>query len=266
MKKESIMFKSRLCVLLLALSTLGACVTNPETGKSSFNIVPESTEISMGVQAFADVKAETRLSSNTVMTDVVKRVADRITAVTGKDYAWEVRLVESEQANAFVLPGGKIVIYTGLLPICETEAGLAFVMGHEVGHAIARHGGQRISTTMIVQAGMQVADLSFNNNSQKPMIMAALGAGTQLGTLKYSRSHESEADYMGIRYMAKAGYDPIVAPDLWVRMGKGSQQPPEILSTHPAHETRTADLKAVMKEAQKLYQASPQKYGLGVNL
>lgn len=260
------MSRSYLLVLLLALSTLGACVTNPETGRSSVNFIPESTEVSMGVQAFAEVKSETRESRDAQMIAVVQRVADRITAVTGKDYQWEVRLVESEQANAFVLPGGKIVIYTGLLPICETEAGLAFVMGHEVGHAIARHGGQRMTSTMIVQAGLQVADLTFTNGAQKPMIMAALGAGSQLASLKYSRSHESEADYMGIRYMAKAGYDPIVAPDLWVRMGQGSQQPPEILSTHPAHETRTADLKATMAEAQKLYQAAPQKYGVGIRL
>ncbi len=260
------MRKSLIVFLMLVLSTLGACVTNPETGRSSFNIVPEATEISMGAQAFAQVKSESTESRDAKMIDVVQRVADRITAVTGKNYDWEVRLVESNQANAFVLPGGKIVIYTGILPICETESGLAFVMGHEVGHAIARHGGQRMSSTMVVQAGLQIADFSFNDSAQKPMIMAALGAGTQLGTLKYSRVHESEADYMGIRYMAKAGYDPSVAPELWVRMGQGGQRPPEILSTHPANETRTAELRAVMKEAQALYQAAPKQYGQGVDL
>ncbi len=252
--------------LLLLLSSLGACVTNPETGRSSFNIVPEATEISMGAQAFAQVKSESVASRDAAMNAVVQRVADRITAVTGKNYNWEVRLVESNQANAFVLPGGKIVIYTGILPICETEAGLAFVMGHEVGHAIARHGGQRMSSTMAVQLGLSAADFAFSNNAQRPMIMAAFGAGAKLGTLKYSRSHESEADLMGIRYMAKAGYDPSVAPELWIRMGQGATQPPEFLSTHPANETRTRDLRALMDEAQALYRDAPTKYGQGVDL
>ena len=258
---------ARLFVVCALLSLGCACITNPETGKRSFNVVPEATELQLGIDAYSEVKTSTRESSNSRQRAIVQRVADRITAQTGVAYQWEVRLVESNEVNAFCLPGGKIVVYTGILPVLESEAGLAFVMGHEVGHAIARHGGQRMSQTMIVQAGLQVADLSMGDSTQKPMIMGALGAGAQYGVLlPFSRGHESEADYMGMRYMARAGYDPHEAPKVWERMGRGSTQPPEWTSTHPSHENRAADLRDAMAEAMRFYEAAPKKYGLGEDL
>ncbi len=257
----------RFLIACALLSLTVGCVTNPETGTSSFNMIPEGTELQLGLDAYSEVKATTKESTNARLKAIVQRVADRITAQTGVDYPYEVRLVESPEANAFCLPGGKIVFYTGILPILENEAGLAFVMGHEVGHAIARHGGQRMSQTLLVQAGLQVADLSMGDATQKPMLMAALGAGAQYGVLlPFSRGDESEADYMGMRYMARAGYDPNEAPKVWERMGRGGAQPPEWTSTHPSHERRSEDLRRAMAEAIKMYQNAPVRYGLGEDL
>ena len=265
----SIRCQSLLYVLLLSVLCLPACQTNPVTGRSSLNMVPESTLNSLGAQGYQEVISKEPISRDARKTEIVRRVAQRIAAVSPVQMDWEVSLIESNQANAFVLPGGKIVVYTGILPICDTEAGLAFVLGHEVGHAVAKHGGERMTQSLLIQGGLAVADLSLGTNESAPMIMGALGAGAQYGVLlPFSRSHESEADHMGILFMAEAGYDPRVAPDLWVRMGQasGGQAPPEFASTHPSNERRTAELETLVPQAMEIYEKSNRKYGLGVKL
>ncbi len=258
----------KLLPLLTLVAVLAACATNPVTGRRSLQLVPENQMQALGLQAYKEVLAKSQVSNDARRTEIVRRVANRIAAVTNKDYNWEVNLIDSNEANAFVLPGGKIVVYTGILPICENEAGLAFVLGHEVGHAIARHGGERISQSMVVEAGLTVADISLRSNSQRGLIMAALGVGAQYGVmLPFSRDNESEADHMGIVYMAKAGYDPSEAPKLWQRMAaRGGPQPPEFLSTHPSHATRIQQLNDLLPKALSLYEAAEPKYGLGAKL
>lgn len=252
-------------VLLIALTT--ACSTNPETGRSGFTMVPDSYMNSLGAQAYQEVLQAESTSTDPRMTEVVNRVAARITAASPEQMDWEVTLVESKQANAFVLPGGKIVVYTGILPICETEAGLAFVMGHEVGHALARHGSERASQQMGLQGILAIASATLGQSANHDMFMGAIGAGAQYGVLlPFSRSHESDADHTGIRLMARAGYDPRVSPGLWIRMAGLGEQPPEFASTHPSSERRAAELEELMDEAMAIYEQAPEKHGVGVRL
>jgi predicted Zn-dependent protease len=173
-----------------------------------------------------------------------------------KDFNWEFNVVNEDVVNAWCMPGGKVVVYTGLLPVTQTEEALAVVMGHEIAHAVARHGNQRMSQGMLVQFGGEVLSVAL---SQKPaetqyLFSQAYGVTTGLGTLKYSRKHETEADKMGLIFAAMAGYDPEAAIAFWTRMSQsGGQKPPQILSTHPSDETRIKDLQAFMPEAKKYY-------------
>jgi predicted Zn-dependent protease len=177
-------------------------------------------------------------------------------------FEWEFRVVQSKQINAFCLPGGKVVVYTGILPVCANEAGLATVMGHEIGHALARHGAERMAQQQLVAIGQQAVAYSFGNlrPDQQRQLLAVLGVGTQVGVLlPFSRKHESEADHIGILLMAKAGYDPAEAPAFWERMKQatsGSGRTPEFLSTHPDPAHRIADLRGWMPEAEKFYERS----------
>ncbi len=201
---------------------------------------PEDTEISMGQQSFADVVSKETISTNSRYQQIVERVGMRIAAVSERNtYQWETKVVASEEQNAFCLPGGKIVVYEGILPICQNEAGLAVVMSHEVAHVLARHGGERMSQTAAVN-GMQTAIGYALRNKEKvaqDLWMRAYGVGTNYGfLLPYSRKHESEADHIGLLLMAKAGYDPAEAPRFWTRFASASKgaKPAEFLSTHPA--------------------------------
>ncbi|QPJ61934.1 MAG: M48 family metallopeptidase [Candidatus Nitronauta litoralis] len=260
-----------LTTLLILLSwSLTGCTTTPVSGKSALILVPFSQEMQLGEQAFQQVLEKETLSPNKDYTAVVERVGRRIAAVTNMpNLKWEFRLIESDQLNAFALPGGKTAIYTAMLPVCKNEAGLAAVMGHEIAHVIARHGAQRMSQDMVVQAGMATAAISMADNSQRGMIMGALGLGAQLGVmLPFSRGMESEADEIGTIYMAKAGYDPAEAEQFWRRFASvktGSQQPPEFLSTHPADATRINQIRRLLPKAQQIYRDNPNKYGLGVS-
>jgi len=245
----------------MILAAVIACTTVPVTGRRQLLLLSEGEELQMGLSAYQEVLKKARLSSDPAATEQVRRVGRRIAAATGRtDYQWEWSLLEDKQANAFCLPGGKVAVYTGILPITRDDAGLAAVLGHETAHAIARHGGERVSQGLLVQVGLaatQVA-LARSDPAMVQQVTALLGAGTTVGLLlPWSRTQESEADHLGLIFMAKAGYDPHAARDLWVRMAeaaKGSARPPEFLSTHPAEETRIRQIEGWLPEALQYYQ------------
>ena len=248
-------------VLALALGVVVACTTVPLTGRTQVMLLPESTEQEMGLTAFRQALTKSKVSTDPALNVQLTRVGTRIAAATGRtDYQWEFKVFEDKQVNAFCLPGGKVVVYTGILPVTRDDAGLAAVVGHEVAHAIARHGGERVSQSYIAQFGLAGTQLALSG--QDPLlaqgVITALGAGATVGyLLPYSRLQESEADHLGLIYMAKAGYHPSAARDLWVRMAemsKGQQKPPEFLSTHPADATRIRQIEAWLPEAVKYYQ------------
>jgi predicted Zn-dependent protease len=253
---------------LLAMLTSVGCSEVAGTGRKQLMLVSEAQETRLGVQAYQEVLAKEQVSRDARMTAIVRRVGQRIAAVADRpDFDWEFNLIESEQANAFCLPGGKIAIYTGILPVMQNEAGLAAVMGHEVAHAIARHGAERMSQHMGVSLVTEVASRGLNGATAttRQGALAALGVATNVGVLlPYSRTHELEADRLGLEYMAEAGYDPREAVRLWQRMKAASQgKPPEFLSTHPAEDTRITQLQSFMEDALDEYEDADQQHGLG---
>ena len=219
----------------------------------------------MGIQAYQQILNKSRLSRDPALNEMVTRVGTRIAAATGKsDYAWEFRVIDDErQINAFALPGGKVAVYTGLLPVTRDDAGLAAVLGHEVAHAVARHGGERVSQQLLVQAGLAATTAALARGDPQTVrsVGSLLGAGAAVGLiLPWSREQESEADHLGLIFMAKAGYDPHAAWALWIRMAeasRGRERPPEFLSTHPSHGTRIRRIEQWLPEALQYYQASP---------
>jgi predicted Zn-dependent protease len=246
-------------MLLISIAVV-ACQTVPITGRSQLLILPEGDELKMGRQTYQEVLKKSKVSTDPILNEMVKRVGTRIAAVTSKkDYQWEFTVIESPQANAFCLPGGKVAVYTGILPITRDEAGLAAVVAHEVAHAIARHGGERVSQEMLVQVGLAgtMAALGRGDPATVQHVGALLGAGASVGLLlPWGRAQESEADHLGLIYMAKAGYDPRAARDLWIRMAeasKGKGKPPEFLSTHPSEATRIKQIEAWLPEALQYY-------------
>jgi metalloendopeptidase OMA1, mitochondrial len=235
-------------------------VTNPETGRSVRVAMTPDQEQALGLQSYQQVLAESELVRSGADYEMVRRVARRLAIAVGTaagDFDWQVSLIRSPQANAFCLPGGKIAVYTGILPLTQNEEGLAAVMGHEMAHAIARHGSQRLLRTSLAQTVMAGAQFSFSDMdwNQRRMIIAALGAGAQYGVLlPFSRNHETEADEMGVIYMARAGYDPTASIAFWQRMqAAGGSQQPEFTSTHPSNETRIQHLRELMPRAQAEY-------------
>lgn len=244
------------------LLAVAACETVPVTGRSQLLLVSEGEETKMGLDAYQGILQKSKISSDPKLNEQVTRVGQRIAAATDrKDYQWEFKVLDDPQANAFCLPGGKVAVYTGILPITRDDAGLAAVLGHEVSHAIARHGGERMSQEMLVQSGLAATQAALARND--PLIVqsvtALLGAGASVGLiLPFSRGQESEADHLGLIYMAKAGYHPIAARDLWIRMGeasKGGSAPPAFLSTHPSAATRVTQIEGWMPEALKYYRS-----------
>ncbi|WP_136668018.1 M48 family metallopeptidase [Flavobacterium sp. H122] len=254
MKKSVII--SGLGVLALAF----ACAKNPFTGKSTMALVPDSQIFPMAFQQYSQFLTENKVIKGTADAKRVESVGMKIKTAAEKwlnangnptylkDYAWEYNLVDSKEVNAWCMPGGKIVVYTGILPITKDEAGMAAVMGHEVAHALANHGQQRMSAGLLQQAGAVGVAVATGNKSQQQQqeFMQYYGLATQLGgMLPFSRAHESEADQIGLLLMAIAGYNPENAVYVWERMSAlaGGQAPPEFLSTHPSNETRIANLK-----------------------
>jgi len=264
-------FRQILITLTLSLFFI-ACAKVPLTGRKQFNLLPESQMIGMSSVAYVDFLKESQVTSlKDSDARMVKSVGEKISAAVEKYLAdngeskrvegfnWEFKLVQDPAVNAWCMPGGKVVVYTGILPITMDEAGLAVVMGHEVAHAIARHGNERMSTTILAQVGLTTLGAVLEQKPQmaNDMILTAAGVGTQLGLLKFSRNHESEADKMGLVFMAMAGYNPENAPAFWERMAAaGGGAPPEFLSTHPSHDTRIHDLNEYMIEAKKYYTPS----------
>ena len=253
--------------------TIAGCRTTPITNRRQIlnPLVSEAREVEMGVTAYNDLLKEERVSSNARAAAMVERVGRRIAAVAGRpDYQWEFKLIQSPQQNAFCLPGGKVAIYEGILPVCKNEAGLAVVMAHEIAHATARHGGERMAHNTIQNAGKTALAYFTQSAAEKTqeMVQTAYGAGSKyLGILPFSRKHESEADHIGLIYMAKAGYDPREAPLFWERFGQASQgQPAEFLSTHPSHGRRSSELQQLLPEAMEHFNAAPEKIGIGEDL
>jgi metalloendopeptidase OMA1, mitochondrial len=236
---------------------------NPETGRASHVGMSTRQEALLGLQSYQQVLAQSESIDSGPELETVKRVASRLakaTGTAGADFDWQVSLIRSPQVNAFCLPGGKIVVYTGILPVTQNEAALATVLGHEMAHATSRHGSQRVlqqnlAQTALTGVAMSLSDMDYD---KQRVVMGALGAGTQFGVLMpFSRKDESEADAIGLLYMARAGYDPRESIRFWERMENvGSRQPPEFLSSHPSHGTRIQQLQAEMPKAIEEYNRS----------
>ncbi len=235
----------------------------PLTGRSQLVDMSREQEMALGLQSYRQILGRERILQGGETVSAVNEIGRRIaTAAKEHDpgFEWEFNVVESQQANAFALPGGKVAVYTGIVPVAENVDGLAVVMGHEIAHAIARHGAERMAHQKLVQMGTMAAGMAFSDMDMgtQQMVMGALGVGAQYGVLlPFSRDHESEADYMGLIYVARACFDPTEAPKLWERMGRSSKgAPSEFMSTHPSHETRIRQFEQWMPEALKIRRES----------
>ena len=262
------------CLLMVVLA---GCTNVAITGRKQLNIVPDSIINSMALSEYNSFlkSPETELSSDPEKTAMVQRVGVRIADAVERymkensmsdriaGYNWEFNLVESEDKNAWAMPGGKVVVYTGILEIAQDDAGLAVVMGHEVAHAIAKHGSERMSQALLFTAGGVALDtaMKYESSGKRQAFMTAYGIGATVGVmLPYSRTHETEADRLGLIFMAMAGYDPQTAVGFWERMAadKEGAQMPEFLSTHPAGETRIENIKSYLYEAMPYYNRTLQ--------
>lgn len=244
-----------LALLVLSLAVAVACETVPVTGRSQLNLLSDAEESKLGGEAFTQILSKAKVSGDPAPNEMVRRVGSRIAAVADPNKQWEYKVIDDpNQANAFALPGGKIAVYTGILPITRDEVGLAAVLGHEVAHVTARHSGERMSQQVAAQMGLGVVGSILGAS---PQTTETLGGVVVSGLLlPFGRRQESEADHIGLVYMAKAGYDPRAARDLWVRMAeasKGRSKTPEFLSTHPSEETRIKQIEGWLPEALKHY-------------
>jgi predicted Zn-dependent protease len=253
------------CVSLL----MQGCSTVPLTGRKQLNLVPESEMMSMSFSSYSDFLKSNKISTDQSATAMVTSVGKDIAAAVTKyfadnklsdrlqGYQWEFNLVEDKTPNAWCMPGGKVVVYSGILPYTEDKNGLAVVLSHEIAHAVARHGNERMSQQIVTQFGnVALNELIKDKPDQtKGIFNTAYGLGSQVGVmLPFSREHELEADKLGLIFMAMAGYDPQTAISFWERMSKtGGQKPPEFMSTHPSDETRIKKIQAALPEAMKYY-------------
>ncbi len=251
-----------------------ACTTNPFTGKKTMALVPNSQIFPMAFQEYSNFLTEHDVVTGTADAQMIKNVGQKIAAASErwltangyagylKDYQWEYNLVKDPAVNAWCMPGGKIVFYTGILPITKNEAGVAAVMGHEVAHALANHGQQRMSAAQYQALGAVAGNIALSKDPKnQEAFNRYYGLGTTVGVmLPFSRNHESEADRIGLTLMAIAGYDPIVAAELWQRMkaNAGGNAPPEFLSTHPSSDTRINNITSWAPEAK----AEARKFGV----
>lgn len=256
-------------IVLLIIS----CATNPFTQKKTLALVSNDQLFPSAFAQYNEVLTESKVIKGTAKAEMITRVGQRIAVAAEqylnangfqgylKDYKWEYSLIDSEQVNAWCMPGGKIAFYTGILPIADNETGIAAIMGHEVAHALANHGQQRMSAGMLQQLGAVAGNVAIKDEQSRQIFNQAYGVGSQVGVmLPFSRNHETEADKIGVYLMAIAGYNPEEASALWERMkaNSGGQSPPEFLSTHPSNDSRIANLKALAPKAK----AEAQKYGI----
>lgn len=254
--------------------TTAACTTVPLTGRQQMNLLPESQMVSMSLTQYGQFLQQHQVvPANDARTREIKEVGEKIAAAATKylrskdagdrvaGFKWEFNLVESKEINAWCMPGGKVVFYTGILPIAQNKDGIAIVMGHEVAHAIARHGNERMSQGLLAQTGAMALDLALAQkpNETRQLFAQAYGLGATVGMiLPFSRTHESEADKMGLAFAAIAGYNVDVAPEFWNRMAKlGGSRPPEFLSTHPDPANRANAIREYLPTAK----AIGRKYG-----
>ena len=258
---------------VFAILTSG-CMLEPITGRTVLQLVPEDELNEMGTLSYQQILEQETVSNDPEKNAMLQRVGARIAAVADRymreadpprePYDWQFTVIESPQANAFALPGGKVAFYTGIFPICRDDTGIAVVMGHEIAHAYLMHGGKRVSESMLANMSMQSILLALGGEQASDtaqLAMAALGVGYQFGVaLPFSRSDESAADQAGLRLMAEAGYDPSEAAEFWKRMAQasGGNAPPEFLSTHPASETRVRQLEEWLPEAMEVYRRNRQ--------
>lgn len=259
-------------LLAAALALLSGCTTVPGTGRAQLNFLTPADEARMGLDAFTEIKRTQAVSTDRAANDLVSGIGHRIAGVVSADLPdaqWEFVVFDSTEVNAFCLPGGKVGVYTGLLRLAGNDpAEIAFVMGHEVAHAVARHGGERVSqqaAASLVGTALQVG-IREMQPEQQALIMGLYGVGSQLGVLlPYSRTHESEADRLGLEYIARAGYDPRASIRFWRKMAatKGDAAPPEWLSTHPSDASRIANLEALLPAALATYNATATTSGRG---
>ncbi len=259
------MFRRVVFLALVVAVSLTACSTVPITGRSRFNVVPVGTQMSLGASAYEETLKEATLVEGGADYEMVQRIGARVaeaakrlpeTAAIAQQFDWNVVLINEDVANAWALPGGKSAVYTGLLPITGDEDSLAVVMGHEVAHALASHGAERMSQGIAINVLMGIASqpMSEMSPAQRDLIMNGLGIGIML---PFSRAHESEADEIGLYLSAAAGYDPRASIGLWERMAAmGGAKPPELLSTHPSEATRIENLKRIMPKALSYYAKS----------
>jgi len=264
-------YKQLLSLAFIALFAIG-CATNPFTGKSTLALVPNSQILPMAFQQYDQFLTENKVVTGTSQANMVKNVGQKISSAAERyltangyagyltDYRWEYNLVDDPAVNAWCMPGGKIVFYTGIMPIAENEAGVAAIMGHEVAHALANHGQQRMSAGQLQQVAAVGVAVGTASSENAAIYNQAFGVGSNvLGMLPFSRSHETEADKIGLTLMAIAGYDPIVGARLWERMSQaGGSAPPEFLSTHPANQTRINNIMQWAPAAR----AEAKKYGV----
>jgi len=259
----------KLLSLVLLACILASCSSVLLTGRKQLLLVPDSDVLAMSMQSYKQFIDSVPASTNKANTALVKKVGNKISVVVENylrtngleaeiaNYAWEFNLVKDTSVNAFCMPGGKVVVFEGILPVTQNEGGLAVVMGHEIAHAVAKHSSERLSQQMMLQYGSSLTDILLTNKSEltKTGVNALYGIGAQYGVmLPYSRQHEYEADRMGLIFLAMAGYDPTQAIAFWERMAaKSAGAPIEFMSTHPSDANRIAKMKANLPEAMAYY-------------
>jgi len=260
----------RVVVVVILALLIAACSTVPITGRKQLSLIPQTEMLATSYTQYGEFLKSNKVSTNAQQTQMVRSVGVKIQravetyfaqkglSASLADYKWEFNVVESNDVNAWCMPGGKVVVYTGILPVTKTEAGLAVVMGHEIAHAVAEHGSERMSQELVTQLGGAALATALQNQPEKTKTLwsTVFGVGAQFGVLlPFSRTHESEADHLGLVFMAMAGYNPNEAVAFWTRMAQssGGASVPEFMSTHPSDETRIAAIKNLLPEAMQYY-------------
>ena len=246
-------------ILLVAVG----CVTAPFTDRRQFIVVSDAQMETIGAQAFDEVQRKERLATNQSLTQTMVKVGKRLAEASEANFDWRFVLLESKEVNAFCLPGGKVAVYTGILPFAQTEAGLAAILGHEIAHAVLKHGAERLSQGVATQIGLSAAGVALGDNRYHDLILKAVGLSVTVGAvLPFSRMQESEADLVGLRFMTQAGYRPEEAVALWQRMMQSKKSESlAILSTHPASSERIKALQRALPEVASIYEGSEKQVG-----